>query len=120
MVEPIFNRPDFQITQGTARCYTHVSGGSGKNVYVHFCENCGTKTHLTFERWPDRLGIYAGTFDAPGWFELSPDNSKIIFVGDATRGTLVPAGFKIYQKHAATPEGAPIDPQVLDEVLHLR
>lgn len=120
MVEPIFGVPDFHITKGTPKQYTHRSSGSGKCVYVHFCANCGTKTHLTFERWPDKLGVYAGTFDAPGWFELSPENTKYIFRDNATRGTLFPAGFKTFAQHAATADGAPLDPEVLDEVLHLR
>ncbi|WP_323766575.1 GFA family protein [Marinovum sp.] len=119
MVEPIFDLPDFALTQGRPRRYTHVSGGSGKQVYVQFCETCGTKTHLTFERWPDRLGVYCGTFDDPGWFDFSPDNSKYIFVAEATRGTLVPAGFKTYAAHATTAEGAPLAPEVLSEVLHI-
>lgn len=120
MVEPIFDRPAFGITGGAPRRYAHVSGGSGKKVNVHFCADCGTKTHLTFERWPDRLGVYAGTFDDPGWFEFTPENSKYIFLDNAVRGTLVPAGFKTYAQHAATPDGAPLDPLVLEEVLHVR
>jgi Uncharacterized conserved protein len=120
MVEPIFDTQDFEVTKGAPKTYTHISTGSGKGVYVHFCDACGTKTHLTFERWPDRLGLYAGTFDDPGWYEFSPDNSKYIFLDSAVRGTLVPPGFKVYRQHAATAEGVPLDPEVLDEVLHLR
>lgn len=120
MVEPIFEITDLEFTKGTPKQYAHRSSGSGKNVFVHFCETCGTKTHLTFERWPDKLGVYAGTFDRPGWFEISPDNTKYIFRDNAARGTLFPAGFKTYPQHAATAEGVPLDPEVLDEVLHLR
>lgn len=120
MIEPIFDTAAFEITRGTPRVYTHVSTGSGKGVHVHFCDTCGTKTHLTFERWPDKMGIYAGTFDDPGWFEFSPDNSKFIFLDSAARGTLVPAGFKTYRQHAATADGVPLAPEVLDAVLHLR
>lgn len=120
MVEPIFDVPAFRVTRGAPRRYTHISGGSGQEVYVHFCAECGTKTHLTFARWPDRLGVYAGSFDDPGWFALTPDNSKYIFLDNAARGTLVPAGFKTYGQHAAGPDGTPLDPVILDEVLHLR
>ncbi|GAB4287503.1 MAG: hypothetical protein Kow0058_07180 [Roseovarius sp.] len=120
MVEPIFEITAFAIAAGRPTRYTHVSAGSGREVYVHFCARCGTKTHLTFERWPERLGVYAGTFDDPAWFDLTPDNSKYIFLDDAVRGTLVPAGFKTYARHATTPEGAPLDPLVLDEILHIR
>ena len=120
MVEPIFERSAFSVRTGRPRVYTHVSEGSGKEVHLHFCATCGGKTHLTFQRWPDRLGVYAGSFDDPGWFDFTPDNSKYIFLDSATRGTLVPAGFKTYRQHAATPEGAPLEPEVLSEVLHIR
>lgn len=120
MVEPIFDLPAFAMTRGTPRRYVHVSGGSGKQVFVHFCATCGTKTHLTFERWPDRLGVYCGTFDDPGWFDVTPDTTKYIFLEEATRGTLVPPGFKTFARHATTPEGTPLEPEVLSEVLHIR
>ena len=120
MLEPIFDTAAFEIVAGRDKTYTHVSTGSGKEVYVHFCDACGTKTHLTFERWPDRLGLYAGTFDDPAWFDFTPENSKYIFLDSAVRGTLLPPGFKVYRQHAATAEGVPLDPEVLDEALHLR
>ncbi len=120
MVEPIFDLDAFAVTHGRPTRYVHVSGGSGKEVYVHFCATCGTKTHLTFERWPDRLGVYAGSFDDPGWFDFTPENSKFIFLNAATRGTLVPPGFKTFAQHAATNDGTPLEPQILDEVLHIR
>lgn len=120
MIEPIFEIDAFRFTRGTAKRYTHVSAGSGQEVYVHFCVDCGTKTHLTFARWPERLGVYAGTFDDPGWFAFTPENSKYIFVDDAARGTLVPAGFRTFGQHATTADGTPLDPVILDEVFHLR
>jgi len=120
MTEPIFDADAFSITQGEPRRYTHISGGSGKAVYVHFCETCATKTHLTFERWPDRLGVYAGSFDDPGWFEMSPDTTKFIFLDNAARGTLVPPGYRTFAQHAATADGTALDATVLDEVLHIR
>ena len=120
MIEPIFDRAVFEVTTGAPRRYTHVSAGSGKGVYAHFCETCGTKTHLGFERWPDRLGVYAGTFDNPGWFALTPENTKYIFLNAATRGTLVPPGFDTFHEHATTTDGTPLDPEVLSEVLHVR
>lgn len=120
MVEPIFDTAAFAVSHGTPRRYTHVSGGSGKEVYVHFCPTCGTKTHLTFERWPDRLGVYAGTFDNPGWFKMSPANTRYIFLDNAARGTLVPPGYNTFARHAATADGKPPDPAVLKDVLHIR
>ncbi|MCA0871609.1 GFA family protein [Seohaeicola saemankumensis] len=120
MIEPIFEIGSFDVSDGKARVYTHVSSGSGKNVYVHFCGDCGTKTHLTFERWPDRLGVYSGTFDDPSWFEMSPANTKYIFLDSAARGTMVPAGYNTFARHAAENDGTPITPSVLSEMLHMR
>ena len=120
MVEPIFDVAAFRFTAGTPKRYTHVSAGSGEEVFVHFCADCGTKTHLTFGRWPERLGVYAGTFDDPGWFEFSPDNSRYIFLDSRARGTLVPAGVRTYRQHSFARDGTPLAPVILDEVLHLR
>ncbi len=55
MIEPIYEFDGFAVYDRESSLYTHVSSGSGKNVHVHFCGNCGTKTHMTFERWLDRL-----------------------------------------------------------------
>src|SRR5947208_12467352 len=68
MVEPVFDREHFAVTNGNPSVYELCSEGSGKAVQVHFCPTCGTKTHMTFERFPDACGIYAGTFDDPNWF----------------------------------------------------
>jgi hypothetical protein len=120
MVEPIFDVAAFRFIAGDPKRYAHVSTGSGAEVFVHFCADCGTKTHLTFARWPERLGVYAGTFDDPGWFDFTPGNSKYIFLDSAARGTLVPAGVKTYGQHSQDLDGAPLAPVILDEVLHLR
>ncbi len=120
MVEPIFDRDAFRLKQGTPRIYDHVSGGSGQAVHVHFCPTCGSKLYLTFDRWPQRLGVYAGAFDDPGWFEISPATTRFIFREEAVRGTMIPPGYEVYDRHAAEPDGTPAAPQVLSEILHLR
>jgi|TARA_R110002049_G_scaffold1295_1_gene9750 hypothetical protein len=112
MVEPIFDAGDISVTAGTPKTYTHVSTGSGKEVYVHFCDTCGTKLFLTFERFAGAIGVYAGTFDDPNWFDVSPGNAKHIFLGVAQRGTIVPAGINTFTEHATQNDGTPIDPQV--------
>ncbi|WP_226781763.1 GFA family protein [Oceaniglobus trochenteri] len=114
MVEPIFDMQEFRITEGTARIYSHVSEGSGKEVFVHFCENCGTKLFLTFERFPGSVGVYAGTFDDPDWFDVPPDATKHIFLGVAQKGTIVPPQVNTFTEHASTPDGTPIAPRVFD------
>ncbi|AXI44224.1 aldehyde-activating protein [Sulfitobacter sp. SK011] len=112
MVEPIFEHETFSFTQGNPSVYTLRSEGSGKAVRVHFCSNCGTKLALTFERWPDRLGIYVGTLDDPSSISTTPENSKCIFVSEARIGTTLPPGFKTFDRHATENDGTPIEPTV--------
>ncbi len=112
MVEPIFDRAVFAFDRGTPAVYAQASEGSGKRVEVHFCRDCGTKLALTFERWPDRLGICIGTLDAPGAIEVTAANSKHIFVSEARPGTILPAGVPVYDRHATENDGTPIAPTV--------
>ena len=115
LVEPIFDEADFAVTRGDARIYEHISQGSGKRVYIHFCATCGTKLYLTFERFADVVGVFGGTFDDPNWFERTPANSKHIFLSVAQHGTVIPHGVNTFPEHAMTNEGAPIEPTVLSE-----
>ena len=115
MVEPIFTKSDLSIIRGEPNIYEHRSTGSGKQVFVHFCANCGTKLYLTFERFEDVVGIYGGTFDNPNWFERTPEISKHIFLSVAQHGTIIPAGVDTFEGHATTNEGVPIEPHVFSE-----
>ena len=112
MIEPIFEYETFAFTQDNTTMYTLPSDGSGKNVNVHFCPICGTKVALTFERWPDRLGIYIGTLDDPTSILTTPVNSKHIFVSEARPGTILPSGFKTFECHATENDGTPIEPTI--------
>jgi hypothetical protein len=114
MVEPIFRLEDLRHTHGTPGTYALRSEGSGKVVTIHLCRECGTKLYLTFERFPAVCGVYAGTFDAPDWFEIRPDNAKHIFIGVARSDTLLPAGLACFAEHATTNEGEPLQPQHFD------
>ena len=115
MVEPVFDSQDLAIIDGAAKTYEHLSEGSGKIVYVHFCENCGTKLFLSFERFPDSIGVYGGTFDDPNWYDCSQENSKHIFLAAAQRGTIIPPGVNTFMEHATTNDGVPIEPTVLSQ-----
>jgi hypothetical protein len=114
LVEPIFRQADFGLIKGIAASYSHRSEGSGKLVNVHFCSKCGTKLHLSFERFRDVVGVYGGTFDDPDWFERSDKTLKHIFLGVAQRGTVIPAGVNTFREHAITNAGEPIEPIVYD------
>ena len=112
MIEPIFEHEDFAFTESSPAIYTLPSEGSGKNIHVHFCSECGTKLALSFERWPDRLGIYIGTLDDPTSISTTPENSKHIFVSEARPGTILPSRFKTFDRHATENDGTPIEPTI--------
>ncbi len=114
-VEPIFARSDFGILDGSPREFAHRSEGSGKQVFVNFCGDCGTKIFLGFERWPDIVGVYAGSFDDPNWFEIRPDNAKHIFLDSARAGTVIPPGIDTYRRHATENDGTPNRATVFSE-----
>ena len=69
---------------------------------------------MAFERFPDVVGIYAGTFDDPNWFERPPETLKHIFLSVAQRGTVIPAGVKTYREHATSNAGEALEPTVFD------
>lgn len=113
-VEPIFEKPDFAVISGEPKTYDHKSQGSGKTVHVHFCENCGTKIYLSFERFTDLLGVFSGTFDDPNWFERNSSNSKHIFVSMAQRGTILPSGVRMFEEHVITNDDEPVEPEIFE------
>lgn len=115
LVGPIFLKPDFQLTKGSPSSYDHRSEGSGKVVHVHFCGRCGTKLYLTFERFPDVVGLYGGTFDDPNWFDRANETAKHIFLDVAHYGSVIPAHVNTYGEHATTNAGDPIEPKVFDK-----
>jgi len=115
MVEPVFRLKHLHVTKGTPSVFEVRSQGSGKMVRVHFCPTCGTKLYLTFERFPDTCGVYAGTFDNPNWFEIVPETSKHIFIEMARYDTILPAGVNAFAEHAIANEGDPNQPVVFDQ-----
>lgn len=114
MVEPLFRRRDLPMTKGTPSVFRLRSEGSGKMVDVHFCRDCGTKLYLSFERFPDILGVYAGTFDDPNWFDIRPDNAKQIFIDAARPDSILMPGINVFGQHATLNDGAPLEPTVFD------
>jgi len=114
-VEPVFKRPHVLLTAGIPKTYQHISEGSGKRLTLHFCATCSVRIFLTFERFPDVMGVYAGTFDDPDWFDRMPDNARYIFLDAAQRGTVIPPGVKTYAQHAYEADGTPVDPVVYED-----
>jgi hypothetical protein len=114
MVEPIFDLDAFHFSGVAPKIYSQPSAGSGKDVHVHFCARCGTKLALGFDRWPDKIGLYLGTLDDPNGVKVTAENSKHIFVSEARSGTILHAGVKTYDRHAAENAGTPIEPIIHD------
>jgi len=113
LVEPIFKRETVTFLAASPRVYEHRSDGSGKRVSVHFCERCGAHLMLSFERFTEVVGVFAGTFDDPNWFDRGPGNSRHIFTRSAQKGVVLPAGIEIYEGHATALDGTPNTPRIL-------
>jgi hypothetical protein len=114
MVEPIFRREDVAVTRGEPSVFALRSEGSGRTVRIHFCPVCGTKLFLTFERFPDSCGVYAGTFDDPSWFPVGPENSRHIFVDMGRPDSVLPEGTPLFAEHAIDLDGQAREPARLD------
>ncbi|MEF3049284.1 GFA family protein [Pseudotabrizicola sp. L79] len=114
MVQPVFDDVDLRLLSGTPRVFDAISAGSGKVIHVHFCADCGTKLWLSFERFPGKLGLYAGTFDDPCWFAIPPETSKHIFLNEARRDTVIPAGIPTFAAHVLAKDGTPEAPTVFE------
>jgi len=114
MVEPIFRQADFEIVAGSPKIYSLTSSGSGKRVDVSFCPECGTKVCLRFERFPGVVGVYAGTFDDPSWFDRSPEITACLFLNSAQVGSLIPAGVPVFSEHRSKSDGSPNEPLLFD------
>ena len=115
LVEPVFSKVNFSVTSGEPARYSSVSAGSGKAVITNFCANCGTKLFLEFERFPDGVGLFGGTYDVPNWFETIRDlPRRHIFLASAQIGTVIPSGIEVYREHAMLNDGTPVAPMIFD------
>ncbi len=115
LVEPVFAKSDFQVISGTPRTYDVVSAGSGKRVTTHFCGTCGARVLLTFERFPDAVGTFAGSFDDPNRLGLASDIVRHVFTGAAQDGTVLPASVPLFHEHAFRLDGSLNEPAFLAE-----
>jgi hypothetical protein len=114
MVEPIWRAGSFSPIRGKPRVYSTRSAGSGKEVSVHFCADCGTNLYLSFERFPDVVGLYGGTLDDA---EAAIDGVEhsCIFFDQAAKGSIIPAGVKAWKQHKMTNDGQPLPPTIFDQ-----
>ena len=114
MIQPVFEESDLSVVSGCPQIFDLPSEGSGKIIHVHFCARCGTKLWLSFERFPGKVGLYAGTFDDPCWFDITPEVSKHIFLSEARRDTVIPAGIPTFAAHVVSRDGTPQTATVFD------
>lgn len=115
LVEPVFTKFEFEITRGTPRTYAVLSEGSGKRVTIHFCGTCGARVLLTFERFPDHVGTFAGSFDDPNKLGLASDIVRHLFTDSAQTGVVLPAGVPLFHEHAFRLDGTLNEPTLLIE-----
>jgi hypothetical protein len=120
LLEAMFPRTRFRLTQGTPARYELTSAGSGKRVVINFCQACGTKLWLDLDRVPGDIGLYTGTYDDPNWFERLGANSKHIFLDFAQRDTLIHAGVPVFHEHVTGRDGAPATPVTFDRPHQVR
>lgn len=99
--ESIFPINAVLFNDGALSRYVHISDGSQKKVFVHFCPHCGTTVSLTFERWPDIRGIARGCYDNPN----AVDVSSHIWTRSAPTGTALPDGVECFAGARATLDG---------------
>ena len=101
--ESMFPMNAVQFNSGKLSSYEHLSDGSNKKVFVHFCPNCGTTVSLTFERWPDIRGISRGCYDDPNAVTVSSH----IWTRSAQTGTALPGGVECFSQARMNREGQP-------------
>lgn len=99
--ESMFPMNAVLFNTGKLSSYEHLSDGSNKTVFVHFCPNCGTTVSLTFERWPDIRGISRGCYDDPNAVTVSSH----IWTRSAQTGTALPEGIECFSKARMNREG---------------
>ena len=101
--ESMFSIDAVQFNNGELKSYEHISDGSNKRVFVHFCPSCETTVSLTFERWPDIRGISRGCCDDPNAVTVSSH----IWTRSAQAGTALPEGVECFTKARMTLDGEP-------------
>ena len=114
LLETMFEREKFALLKGQPARYELTSEGSGKRVVINFCAQCGTKIYLDLDSVPKDIGLYAGTFDDPSWFDRLGPNSKHIFLDFAQKDTLIHAGVSVFHEHVRRRDGTPTEPLVFD------
>lgn len=105
-MEHCFFRGDVELTQGKPAIYTHRSEGSGREVYIHSCNRCGSHLFMTFERYEDSHNVLTATFDEPEELRFDTDTLQYLYVDCAQSNTVVPAGYTAFAGHCDPSDGS--------------
>lgn len=81
---------------GELGTYEHRSDESGRWIRMEFCPRCGTSIGATFERSPELRSQLAGTFDDPGWIDIT----RHIWIRSARQWVPIPEGLPHFEKQA--------------------
>ncbi|WP_370284706.1 GFA family protein [Pseudooceanicola nanhaiensis] len=114
LVEHCFTKDEIEILSGTPTLYTHVSAGSGKEIYLHFCVECGSHLFLALQRWENTMNVFTTTFDVPQEVGFDADILRYLFLGAAQSGTITPKGFHAFEGHCDPADGSPAVEHVFD------
>ncbi|WP_188528122.1 GFA family protein [Sinisalibacter lacisalsi] len=119
LLEHCFFRGDIEVVKGNPKTYTHISQGSGKKVFLHFCEDCGTHLFMTFERYPDSQNIITTSLDRPQSVDYGSETLLFLYLQSAQSGTVTPAGYRAYRGHCDPADGS-VAQEVVSEahILH--
>ena len=66
-----FREPNVTFLSGTRKTHEFHSDETGRWIRTEFCNRCGTSVSWTIEMRPGIRAIAAGTFDKPGWHEIT-------------------------------------------------
>jgi len=89
-----FPEDQVEFLQGSLRTFEFHSDESGHWLRNRFCEQCGTAVCWTLEMRPGVIGVAGGTYDHPGWFEISAH----IWTRSARPDMCYPQGMATHEK----------------------
>lgn len=61
LIATVFPRDSVTFERGEPKVYT--SSSAGRNLYRHFCGNCGSAVMITLDRYPEIRSMMGGTLD---------------------------------------------------------
>ncbi len=70
---------------------------------------------MLFDWLSASVGVFYGTLDEKDWFERTTENALYFFLSTAPKGTVLPAGYEVYDTHHWQSEGFASTPVVFDK-----